>query len=277
MRKNVPSEGFLVAIAAITLLFLWAFWLPMSQSKSLKKTLGYARSQKTAFQHLREEAWRRKFFVCGDGSKGEILLNMGIWVTNFSHITNILAADANSSSVTNWPEDPRPEVREFYRVAKAANFYRFEPEIVSFERGDTNHAFGVLYIDTPTYAAAFYDGKLCEVESRSESSFAAQNDPDLRKEWVRCVGTWNEKEVVTETLNTLRRLGDEAALKEFLQGRYAFQTVDVRVTSPKGEQSTNHPFATVMLIGSDGTVRVTAEYRMGTDGRPAGLVHWTAR
>jgi hypothetical protein len=196
-----------------------------------------------------------------------------------SVVTNILTNQ--SVVVTNWPDDPRPEVQEVYQFARIARPYDFDPHIVYYDKDKTLR--NTMDVITKTHSS--------EVDTRShriryqysyhDDSSAPFREVDLdpaemRKSWADSVGTWNKQEMIDETIRILRELGYTEYLAIAQTGKFEFKVHEYMVKTPDGQQTAIHPFATVTILDAHGP-RVTAEYRMGTNGKPAGLTHWMAQ
>lgn len=195
-----------------------------------------------------------------------------------SHDTNSLDAVVT----TNLPDDSRLEVKNLYQFATLAKLYNFNPKI-TVDKPMPPPFHNGINIETPTHDIEINTKlhQISDVFSRYEDSLAPFRDTDLnpaelRKSWADCKGVWNKKEMINETLNILKQLGYTELLDAVQNGNSGFKETEYIWLASDGQQNTNYPFATVTLSDANGP-RIIAEYRMGTNGQPAGLTHWTAR
>jgi hypothetical protein len=114
------------------------------------------------------------------------------------------AIDPKYLNPTNWPEDSRPEVKEFYRFAKAAKLYKFDPIVTSYQ-DDASSRFSKA-IETSTYEADVdtRNNKIPFVGSKYDSMENMADHPEAKQSWTSGNGTWNQNALVEQTLNLLR-------------------------------------------------------------------------
>jgi len=199
---------------------------------------------------------------------------------NKSAGTNTLAQ--STLLATNWPDDPRPAVKALYQFAQVAKIYNFDPHVIYCEKDKTLRY--TMIVDTKTHSTEMRTRQgyeICHLFSYLDDSYAPSRDVDLdpaelRKSWADCVGTWNKQEMIEETIRILRDLGYNEYLDIAQKGKFEFKLHEYWAKTPDGRQVTIYPFATVKVLDAHGP-RVIAEYRMGTNGRPAGLTHWMAQ
>ncbi len=168
----------------------------------------------------------------------------------------------------SFPDDPRPEAQLFYRLAAAANFYNFDP-LISYQL--TNERPKSLDLGTSSQQASIMGGKIDLAYSYYDGS-DTRRKPEAARQWYTCTGKWTEAEAVTETLEILKRLNDTTTLSE-LSGRHEYEAVELEVPTPRGEKVKVTPFHRVTLFDTNGTPRVDAEFRMGTNGT-VGVTRW---
>jgi hypothetical protein len=187
------------------------------------------------------------------------------------------AIDPKYLNPTNWPEDSRPEVKEFYRFAKAAKLYKFDPAVTACKdslRYQKTVASATHEADIDTRSQ-----RITDIYSYRERSHSMVDYSGVTDDWVNATGTWNENQMVDETFRILRELGYANTLAAVSQGRHEFHSDAWRANLPDGGFKIVYPFATVKLYGPNVSgdpnegPRVTAEYRMGPHG-PVGLVDW---
>lgn len=182
------------------------------------------------------------------------------------NITNVTAA-----MLRDWPEDPRPSVQQLYHFAGVAHLFKFDPKITFYK--EQKHT-QIVEVGTPTHYAEFMNGRLTSVYSRRERLNSNVHYPEGMDEWYLGTGTWAEIEAVNETLDIMRRLNYAEMLKVVAVGRQEYFNGRVRANTPDGQTVTVNLFPTVRLYDAKNTLRVKAEFRMGTNG-PVGLVDWS--
>ena len=181
--------------------------------------------------------------------------------------------DLKYSNPTNWPADPRPEVKAFYQFAAAAKLYRFDPVVTYLKDEEFPHF--AKAIGTSTYEAQLdtRSKRIVSMYSYRDRSHSMTDYPGVTDEWASGIGAWNRQQMVDETFRILRDLGYTETLAAVSQGRQSFDPQPWRVKLPGGGETIIYPFAIVKLFDANAQARVTAEYRMGPNG-PVGLVDW---
>ena len=171
--------------------------------------------------------------------------------------------------VSQFPDDPRTEVQLLYKLAKAADFYDFNPEIIYHKNNDRPR---MIDLGTPTHGATITRGLV----DRAYSYYAGSDTrrkPEAANDWYQCTGKWSKEEAIAKTFKILERLGETSVLAKLYEGRGECESVEFSVLKPDGEQIKVTPFYNVALFDKSGRRIVRVEYRMGTNGL-AGLTDW---
>jgi hypothetical protein len=133
-------------------------------------------------------------------------------------------------------------------------------------------------VGTPTHSIEIdtLNARLRFLHSYLDESHSDLRNPEVKQQWIHCVGAWNEQAMIDETIRILRELGYTEFMDLAKNGKFQFKAFEFQTTMPDGQRVTLYPFAVVTLLDASGSRRIYAEYRMGTDGQPAGLVRWVA-
>jgi hypothetical protein len=185
--------------------------------------------------------------------------------------------DLKFSNPTNWPDDPRLQVTNFYQFAKIAKLYKFDPVVTDYSDSRRYQK----AVGTATHWADIdtRDGRVEKMSSYRDRSGSMNEYPGVTEEWANATGNWHERQMVEETFRILRELGYTNTLQAVSHGRHEFKPQGWRVKLPEGGFKIVYPFATVKLFGPNVSgdpnepPRVTAQFRMGPNG-PVGLVDW---